>query len=58
MSVLKQQWVKNPYSASPKIIEVEIRHRQTDKQTDRQTNRQTDKFFDTIYGWVWIFSSS
>ena len=21
------------------------------------TDRQTDKFFDTIYGWVWIFSS-
>ena len=38
------------YFASPEIIEVKIRYRQTD--------RQTDKFFDTIYGGVWIFSSS
>ena len=33
------------YFASPEINEVEIRH------------RQTDKFFDTKYGFVWIFSS-
>ena len=38
------------YFASRETIEVEIRYRQTD--------RQTDKLFDTIYGCVWIFSSS
>ena len=55
------------YFATPEIIGVEFRHRQTDRQTDRQRDRQTDRqtdrktdrqIFDTVYGWVWIFFQS